>query len=297
MIKQPIMFTSQGDPLFGVLYRDTESLAERQPAVIVTGTWLSVKEQMAAAYAERLARLGYTTLIFDFAGFGESQSAPRQTEIPSRKIRNIMDAADFVSTLSFVVPDAVASLAVCASAQYTLAALARGAAIRSFASVAGWYHDTPSVAPFYGGMEGVARRLEKAGKAFQRYAAKGELDMAHAYEVGNEDAGMSFPLDYYGNPSRGAVPTWKNEMSLMTWLYWLTFDGLRPASRVSAPTLFVHGDGCVFPDNVKSVAERIGAPKTMLWTDGEQTDFYDREPFVTKAVAAAQEHFAKTLRS
>ena len=61
-------------------------------------------------------------------------------------------------------------------------------------------------------------------------------------------------MDYYGNPARGAVPAWRNEMTELTWAHWLTYDGLSAASRVDVPALLVHSDECVFPDNVKAVA-------------------------------------------
>src|SRR5262249_62338859 len=68
----PSFFFSNGVPLVGRFYRNTQNLFTRQPAVIVTGSWLTVKEQMATVYAERLAERGYTAFTFDFAGFGES---------------------------------------------------------------------------------------------------------------------------------------------------------------------------------------------------------------------------------
>jgi fermentation-respiration switch protein FrsA (DUF1100 family) len=92
-------------------------LNERQPAVVVTGSWLTVKEQMADLYAARLAELGYTAITFDFAGFGDSGGDLRQVELPDRKIADIRAATEFVSTLSFVEPGRVGYLAVCASAQ------------------------------------------------------------------------------------------------------------------------------------------------------------------------------------
>src|SRR5262245_62904881 len=100
---------------------------------------------MPAVYAERLAERGYTTFTFDFAGFGESGGVPAQAEIPARKIGDILAAANFVSTTSFVKPGAIGHLAICASAQYTLAALAAGAPIRSLVSVAAGHDDTVSV--------------------------------------------------------------------------------------------------------------------------------------------------------
>jgi uncharacterized protein len=137
--------------LAGQLLRNTDRLDVQQPVVIVTGSWLTVKEQMPEIYAARLAERGYAAFTFDFSGFGESAGEPRQAELPDRKIADLIAAADFLSTVSLVQPDTIAHLAVCASAQYGLAAVARGSRVARFVSVAGWFHDTATVAPFYGG--------------------------------------------------------------------------------------------------------------------------------------------------
>jgi uncharacterized protein len=289
-------------PLAGRIHRATGDLLDRQPAVIVTGSWLTVKEQMADLYARALAERGYTAVTFDFAGFGGSGGTPRQAEIPARKIANIVSVANQVAGLSFVRPGAVGYLAVCASAQYALAAMAGageagGAPIASYASVAGWFHDTASVAPFYGGMEGVNLRLDRARSALAEYLRTGQVATVPAYENGNDRAGMFFELDYYASPGRGAVPGWVNEMAEMSWLYWLTFDGLSAASKVSTPALFVHSDDCVLPGNVKAVADRLAGPKEVLWANGSQTDFYDQPAQVRLAVNAVDEHFRRTLPS
>ena len=291
----PALFFSNGVPLVGRFYRNTQNWFNRQPVVIVTGSWLTVKEQMPAVYAERVAERGYTAFTFDFAGFGESNGVPAQAEIPTRKISDILAAANFVSTMSFVKPGAVGSLAICASAQYTLAALAAGAPIRSFVSVAGWYHDTVSIAQFYGGEEGVKKRVDRSKRAIEKFAHTGEVEMVAAYKPGDDLAGMFFELDYYGSPKRGAVPEWKNEMATMSWFYWLTFDGLQAASHVKTPTLFVHSDGCVFPDHVKRVHSVLTGPKGIVWMDGTQSDFYDQPQFVEKAIDAAHRHFSATF--
>jgi dienelactone hydrolase len=122
--------------LAGQLLRNTERLDVRQPAVIVTGSWLTVQEQMPEVYPRRLAERGYAAFTFDVSGFGESAGEPRQAEIPDRKIAEIVAAADFLSTLSLVQPDSIAHVAFCASAQYALAAVARGSRITRFISVA-----------------------------------------------------------------------------------------------------------------------------------------------------------------
>jgi uncharacterized protein len=158
----PIVFPSSGATLLGLVVRDTSKLQTRQIGVIVTGSWLTVKEQMPLLYARRLAAIGYAAFVSDFAGFGQSGGEPRQTEIPSRKILDIEATAGLLPTLSFIEARRIGHVAICASAQYAQHAIARGAKIAAFASVAGWYHDTETIAPVYGGAEGIERRMSFA---------------------------------------------------------------------------------------------------------------------------------------
>jgi dienelactone hydrolase len=291
----PIVFHSQGTPLVGRILRNTDSLYERQPGVIAIGSWLTVKEQMATTYARRFAELGFTAFVFDFAGFGESRGEPIRAEIPARKIADISAAAEFLRTLSFVDANRIGCVAVCASAQYALQSLADGAPIKSFASVAGWYHDPSSVAPFYGGDAGIKLRLERAHAALDTYLRTGNVKIVPAYKEGDDRAGMSFKLDYYALARRGAVPEWSNEMAEMTWLYWLSYDGLAAAPRVATPSIFVHADGCVFPDHVRQVHASLKGEKALAWGDGSQTDYYDLPAFVDTAVGAVRGWFDRTL--
>jgi hypothetical protein len=169
------------------------------------------------------------------------------------------------------------------------------ARIRSFASIAGWYHDAKSVAPFYGGAQGTALRLERGSRALEAYTESGAVALVPAYEPDNDRAGMFFELDYYANPRRGAIPAWKNEMAEMSWLFWLTFDGLRAAREVRVPTVMIHGDDCVLPDHAKKVYADLQGPKQLEWAPGSQIDFYDQPAQVNNAVPLVAEHFRSTL--
>jgi fermentation-respiration switch protein FrsA (DUF1100 family) len=291
----PMVFPANGTSLVGCVYRNVDDLVMPQPAVMVTGSWLTVKEQMPRTYALRLAEQGITAFTFDFTGFGQSGGSPRQLELPARKVADITAAADFLSTMSFVREGGVGHAGICASAQYALAAIARGARIRSFVSIAGWYHDAESVASFYGGEPGARLRIGRGRVALENWAKSGDVIMVPAYRPGDDRAGMFFELDYYGNPRRGAVPEWKNEMAEMSWLFWLTFDGVRSAVGVNAPTLMVHSDGCVFPDHAKAVHAALKGPKQMEWAEGSQIDFYDQDAQVTRAVALMAPYFRATL--
>jgi hypothetical protein len=107
---------------------------------------------------------------------------------------------------------------------------------------------------------------------------------------------MMFEMDYYGNPARGAVKEWANEMAEPSWLYWLNFDGLAAAASVTAPTLLVHSDGCALPDNARTVHANLAGRKQIDWVDrGTQTDFYDLPEFVKDAADRAAAWFHETL--
>lgn len=196
--------------------------------------------------------------------------------------------------MSIVDRDRVGVLAVCASAQYALGALARGLPVASFASVAGWFHDIESVAPFYGGDAGVQERLGRADAAARAYADSGDLCLVPAYGPGDDRAGMSIEMGYYADADRGNLPQWRNEMSEMSWLHWLQYDAFAAAEGVRVPSLFVHSDDAVLPANVRRVAERLGDLAALEWMEGAQTDFYDRPDQVDGAVRAVVDFFDHT---
>ena len=106
--------------LVGQLFRNTERFDTRQPGILITGSWLTVKEQMPEVYALRFAERGYAAFTFDFSGFGQSVGEPRQAEMPHRKIADIIAATEFLSTLSLVEPDTLTHFAVCASSHTAL---------------------------------------------------------------------------------------------------------------------------------------------------------------------------------
>ncbi len=262
--------------------------------VTVTGSWLTVKEQMAARYAEALSRRGLTAVTFDFPGFGASGGEPRQAELPAVKSAVIADVARQVASLGLAPSRDVGHLAVCASAQYALAAIADGAPISALACVAGWFHDPRTVSVLYGGDEGVHDRISRGRRAAARHLAEGTVDAVPAYREGDDRAAMFIELDYYADPSRGAVPGWRNEMAELSWEPWLRFDGLSAAAHVTVPVLLVHGEDCVLPANVRWVADRL-QDASVVWTEGFQTDFYDLDPAVSRAADAAADHFRRHL--
>jgi uncharacterized protein len=133
----------------------------------------------------------------------------------------------------------------------------------------------------------MATRLRAAEEAGDRFISSGAVDTVPAYRAGDPAAAMFIEMDDYSNARRGAVPSWKNEMATMSWYYWLLFDGISAAAHVDVPTLLVYSDDSVFPDNARAVHDRLRGQKKLVWTHGNQTDFYDQPTQVGFAVDAA----------
>ncbi len=81
----------------------------------------------------------------------------------------------------------------------------------------------------------------------------------------------------------------------MAWRNWLTFDSIAYAPEITQPTLLVHSEDAAIPEGARRFHARLAGPKNILWTQGTQFDFYDQEPQVGIAIAAAAEHFNDTL--
>lgn len=286
--KQAIAFSSGTETLKGHLF----SAGTPGPGVVVAGSWTTVKEQMADLYAGKLAEAGFTALTFDFAGFGESGGEPREYENPQQKIADIAAAANWLKDRDEVAGGQVAGLAICASAGYMAHAIAGGAPIRAFATVAAWLHDAGTVGEVYGGNAGVAEKIADGEEARRLYDEQGEVRYVPAYSEDDPKAAMGEMVKpYYGDPAKGAIPQWKNRLAVMSWPGWLRFDGVAPAAQVKVPVLMVHSEQAAFPDNVRRFAAALGGLGEVVWAEGGQLDFYHAPEQVDPAVARVADHF------
>lgn len=272
------------------------SRGQPAPGVLVVGSWTTVKEQMADLYARKLAAEGFTTLTIDFANFGASEGEPREQESPSLKIANLIAAAAWLADCTEVTRGQVGGLAICASAGYMAQAIARGAPIGAFVTVAAWLHDAETVGEMYGGDDGVAQRISAGEEALRHYRDTGEVRYVPAYSDSDPDAAMGETVkSYYGDPAKGAVPQWSNRFAVLSWPEWLRFDGLASADAIGVPTLMIHSEEAAFPDNARRFEAALAGPSEILWREGTQLDFYSEPAQVDPAVKAAAKQFGSSL--
>lgn len=291
-VRRDVTFVSQDATLAGHLYLPPDYQGQRQlPAVVVTGAWTTVKEQMPGSYAAELARRGFAALAFDFRGWGGSQGEPRFLEDPERKTQDIVAAAAFLAARPEVDAARVGGLGVCASAGYMSDAARRSPDIRALALVAPWLHDRQIVEAVYGGKEGVAGLLAK-GRAAQ---ASETPVIIEAASTTNADA-LMYQAPYYTETDRGLIPEYDNLFNVASWEPWLTYDGIRVADVLQTPTLAVHSKAAVIPDGVTEFVRRMGRRASILWLDEvSQFDFYDQPEPVRASSNAVAEHFRSTF--
>ena len=294
-IVEPVRFRAERAALAGNLYSPDSAGPAPLSAAVVTGTWTSVKEQMADRYAAKLAERGIAALSFDFTGFGLSGGDPREVESPSLKASDIRHAVSFLRDHPAIDGERIGALAICASAGYAVCTAVEDERVRALALVAPWLHDAGLVREVYGGEEGVRDRLRAGEQARDRYAETGVVEYVPAADADDPRAAMPMAIDFYRNPARGAVPGWPNRFAVMSWTEWLEFDPIALAPKVRIPTLVVHSEAAAIPDGARRFYDALTSDKEIVWTEGDQFDFYDREPTVTHAVDRAVDHFDRHL--
>ena len=299
-----VEFMSDGAKLVGNLYLpENFDAGKRYPAVIVSGSWTTVKEQMAGLYAEKLAGQEFITLAFDFRNFGESEGTPRFYENPLQKVEDIENAVTYLQSFPQVDADRIGALGICAGSMYTLMAAAEDKRIKSVVTAASWLHDAEAVKLFYGGEEGVEAKIAAARSAKRKFASTGEVEYIPTISTTDQSAAMFGPYDYYLNPERGAIPEWSaDKFAVMTWEDWLTLDPMPSADELTAPTLMIHSDGAILPQYTRQYFERIAAQdkklhwiETQLQSPFHQFSFYDQEFEVNESVEQAKRWFSEKL--
>ncbi len=283
-----VYFNSQGSTLVGTLFLPEDYSGEQAlPAVIVTGAWTTVKEQMPSTYAKAMADQGYAALAFDFRGWGESKDSISFLEDPSRKTEDIVAAAEYLAGREDVKAGEIFGLGICASAGYMIGAANQSTLIGRITLVAPWLHNAEIVEQVYGGKEGVVALIE-SGREAENASAPVYLEAA---STTNENA-LMFQAPYYTEPDRGAIPAYDNQFNVASWEAWLTYDAVQSAVDLKAPVLIVHSEAAAIPQGAHAFIELGGDLVNAHWLDGaSQFDFYDQPGPVSASVKAAAFHF------
>jgi uncharacterized protein len=200
--KRKITFDRDGLPLVGDLFTpDGFDENGQYQAVIVQGSYTSVKEQMPATYAQKLADEGFVALAFDYAHYGESAGEPRQLEAPAEKVADVRAAVTRLLDLPYV--DAVGMLGICTSAGVAAYLGATDPRVKALATVAAALND-PKLAKEQMGEDTFAQRIAASADSRRKYEEIGELDLVTTYSETDPTAVVYIPRS---STSRSRAPS------------------------------------------------------------------------------------------
>lgn len=277
-MRELTLTTPDGIELSAVL-RPGEAPGPR-PAVALTGPFTAVKEQVVATYAEGLASRGITTLAFDHRNFGASSGSPRQHEDAGGKLVDLQTAVGLLRGQDDV--GKVGVVGICLGAGYALKAAAFDGRVQALVTVAGGYNSPQAMQAGFGRAQYRARLaelLDEGATTMPAVAPEGPAAMP-----GPE------PYEYYGTP-RGAVPSWRNEVTTASLHSLLTLDAAIGADFVSpTPVRIIHGtrDDYCSPEGAQEVHDRLGEPSDLVWLETtNHIDLYDQPKYVEPALDSA----------
>jgi fermentation-respiration switch protein FrsA (DUF1100 family) len=280
-----VTFTADGVALVGNL----AVAADGAPAVVLTGPFTGVKEQVVGGYAARLHQHGFTTLAFDHRGFGES-GGRRAHEDSQGKLADLRAAVGLLTAHPAVDAARVAAIGICLGGGYAVRAAATDPRIRAVVGIAGGYNSPVRFSA--GDADGYRRAL---ASFIERY--DDELP-AVAPSDGRAAMGGDEPFAYYGT-QRSAAAHWENRVTYGSLHALMTFDALGAAPLLNAtPLLVVHGrtDAYCAPELAEALYADATGPKEIVWLDARQhIDLYDAERYVTQAIEAAADFLHRHL--
>ncbi|SDT28416.1 alpha/beta hydrolase [Actinoplanes derwentensis] len=276
-----ITFTADGITLAGNL-----SLAGPDaPAVVLTGPFTGVKEQVTGTYAKLLHERGVTTLAIDHRGFGES-GGRRAHEDSQGKLSDLRAAVTVLTEYT----DRIGVVGICLGGGYAVRAGATDPRLRAVVGIAGAYNSPArfSAGDPAGYRDSLASFIDRYDEELPAVAPDG----APAAMGGDE------PYAYYGT-ARSAAERWENRVTWGSLHSLMTLDALGAAPLLGdTPLLVVHGrvDDYCSPELARAAHDAAPGPKELRWLDAAQhIDLYDVEPYVTQAADAAAEFLHRRL--
>ncbi|KUM78415.1 alpha/beta hydrolase [Streptomyces curacoi] len=303
-MKTEVSFLSKGLKIAGILFLPDTYSGQPLPAVVVGHPWGGVKEQTASIYAERLAREGYAALLFDAAHQGESEGTPRNLEDPFQRAEDFRSAVSYLASRSDIDADRIGGLGICASGGYLSFASQTDRRIKALATVSAF--DTAS-----GLFEGVGRvqgpevrefLLDQAG-VLRNAEARGEGAITLTLVPPTEAEAGAFPErsmfreghDYYRTP-RGQHPRSAN-WSLLQADVAAQYSAFAHQDWISPrPLLMIAGTDADTRYFTEEAIAQANEPKELYLIEGAtHIDLYDKNEYVTPAVAKISEFFGKHL--
>jgi fermentation-respiration switch protein FrsA (DUF1100 family) len=295
--RRPVRIASGGTELAGDLF-----LPEGPgpwPAVVLTGPFSSVKEQVTGNYAAAFAARGVVALAFDHRRLGASGGEPRCHDTTADRVEDLRDAVSWIRTLDEVDAERLAVCGVCFGAIAAAILAAFDPRVKTLALIAGAYN-RPDIARERFGPANYDTLLAQCADAAQRQHKTGvPVYWPALSDGGGTPAALAPEATLYYGTSRGRRPGWENRCTALSVYDELTSTAWHAYPMLQdTPLLVVHGRGdqALPLADAEAAVEAATGPARLVVVEAENhNDLYDVAPLVDEAVAAALEWFALHL--
>lgn len=278
---------------------------KKYPAIVVAHPNGGVKEQVAGLYAQRLAKLGYITIVFDAAYQGGSEGLPRNVDIPANRVEDIRAAADFLSTFDGVDIDRLGVLGICGGGGYTIKAAQSDKRFKAVATLSMFDSGLVRRNGFLDSqIDTIQDRLKEASDSRQKEVLTGEVNYtSSAPSKLSEEELSKISTDlyregmiYYGDTHAHSNSTFAYTTSSLLDL--MSFDATNNVELINQPLLMIVGDNA----DTKYMSERVferasGTKNKELYQLKNATHIqtYFREDLVDEAVKKLEEFYKNNL--
>lgn len=298
---QKVTFRNRfGIALAADLYRPKNRGAEKLPALVLSGPFGAVKEQVSGLYAQTLAERGFVTLAFDPSFTGESAGAVRNVASPEFFTEDYSAAVDYLGLLRDVDRNRIGAIGICGLSGMALTAATGDTRIKAVAT-ASMYDMARSMSRSY--KDGYTREQRRkvvdylsqqrwADAENGRYAlgyhevpfdkngqvVKGNRVLPEALPADADPVLTAF-FDYYRTP-RGFHSRSVNSASAWTATTPMSFFQFPMAANIDMiaprPIMLVHGADAHSRYYSEDVYMAASGPKELVIVpDADHVDLYD----------------------
>ncbi len=273
-------------------------------AIVLATPGSSVKEQVGAIYAEKLAEHGFLALTFDPSYQGESSGEPRELEDPAARAEDIRCAVDYLMTLSFVGEERIGLLGICAGGGYAINAALTEYRFKAIGTVVA----TDIGQAFRRMLPDVRQSLEEVGKQRTAEARGGAPrrdpwipdSLREAEAAGITDPEVFEAIEFY-RESCHRHPNSTNRLLFTSYGHLLSFDAFHLVPELLTQPLQVIVGGRRGNTDQYDAGQRLferssATEKDFVVVEGAgHYDMYDKPEYVNSAIDHLVPFYAKHL--
>jgi|SRR5436190_385692 len=276
----------------------------KYPAIVVTHPFGGVKEQTSGLYSAFLAEQGFVTLAFDKSYQGESGGEPRLMEVPAQHLDDISCSIDYLVRQSFVDPNRIGSLGICAGGSYALGNAPTEMRVKAVATVSMFnLGDARRRALGLLSYEERMKRLKDAGEQRSKEARGEPVRLVKISPESTAEFTETTPVlyregyDYYMT-SRAKHPHSPNRYVFSSLPLQMAFFPFSQVETISPrPILMIVGEKADTKFWSDEVYKQAKEPKEVFVIKGaSHIDMYDKPQYVAPAVAKLKEFFDQSLK-